>query len=73
MPADIGIDLGTTKIIVYETNRGVVFREPNIVAVNNDTGEVLAVGENAYKMVGRTPGYISAMIYNENGKFIKTM
>ncbi|MBE6882853.1 MAG: rod shape-determining protein, partial [Ruminococcaceae bacterium] len=53
MPADIGIDLGTTKIIVYETGRGVVFREPNIVAVNNDTGEVLAVGENAHKMVGR--------------------
>ena len=44
MPADIGIDLGTTKIIVYEIGRGVVFREPNIVAVNNDTGEVLAVG-----------------------------
>ena len=61
MPADIGIDLGTTKIIVYEIGRGVVFHEPNIVAVNNDTGEVLAVGEAAYKMVGRTPGYITAM------------
>ncbi|MBR5872231.1 MAG: rod shape-determining protein [Oscillospiraceae bacterium] len=60
MPADIGIDLGTTKIIVYESGRGVVFREPNIVAVNNDNGEVLAVGESAYKMVGRTPGYITA-------------
>lgn len=61
MPADIGIDLGTTKIIVYEIGRGVIFREPNIVAVNNDNGEVLAVGESAYKMVGRTPSYITAM------------
>lgn len=61
MPADIGIDLGTTKIIAYEPNRGVLFREPNIVAVNNDTGEIICVGAKAYEMLGRTPGYISAV------------
>lgn len=61
MPADIGIDLGTTKIIAYEPSRGVLFREPNIVAVNNDTGEIICVGAEAHKMLGRTPGYISAV------------
>ena len=61
MPADIGIDLGTTKIIAYEPSRGVLFREPNIVAVNNDTGEIICVGAKAHEMLGRTPGYISAV------------
>ena len=61
MPADIGIDLGTTKIIAYDPNKGVLFREPNIVAVNNDTGEIVAICSEAHKMLGRTPSFISAM------------
>lgn len=61
MPADIGIDLGTTKIIACDPTRGIVLREPNVVAVNNDTGDILAIGADAYKMLGRTPGYISAI------------
>ena len=61
MPADIGIDLGTTKIIAYYPDRGVLFREPNIVAVNNDTGEIVAICSEAHKMLGRTPAFISAV------------
>lgn len=61
MAADIGIDLGTTKIIAYEPTRGLLLYEPNIVAVNNDNGEILAIGSEAYKMVGKTPGYITAV------------
>lgn len=61
MPADIGIDLGTTKIIAYDPDRGVLFREPNIVAVNNDTGEIVAICSEAHKMLGRTPAFISAV------------
>ena len=61
MPADIGIDLGTTKIIAYDPDRGVLFREPNIVAINNDTGEIVAICSEAHKMLGRTPSFISAV------------
>lgn len=61
MPADIGIDLGTTKIIAYDPDKGVLFREPNIVAVNNDTGEIVAICSEAHKMLGRTPAFISAV------------
>lgn len=55
---DIGIDLGTANTLVYVRGKGIVINEPSIVAVNNKTGLVLAIGEEAKKMVGRTPGYI---------------
>ena len=61
MAADIGIDLGTTKIIAYEPARGLLFREPNIVAINNDNGEIVAIGSEAHKMLGKTPGYVTAV------------
>ena len=67
MPADIGIDLGTTKIIIYDTSRGVVLCEPTIVAVDTDTGEILSVGAEAYKMIGRTPSRIAAIRPLEKG------
>ena len=57
---DIGIDLGTATVIVYIKGRGIVLREPSVVAVNNTTGEVLAVGKEARRMLGRTPGNIVA-------------
>lgn len=57
---DIGIDLGTATIIAYVKGKGVVLREPSVVAVDNNTGEVLAVGKEARKMLGRTPGNIVA-------------
>ncbi len=57
---DIGIDLGTASVIAYTKGKGIVLREPSVVAVDNNTGEVLAVGEEARRMLGRTPGNIVA-------------
>ena len=58
---DIGIDLGTSSILVYIKGRGVVLKEPSVVAVNRDTNTVLAYGEDARLMLGRTPENISAV------------
>lgn len=55
---DIGIDLGTANTLVYVRGKGIIINEPSIVAVNQKTGKILAIGEEAKKMVGRTPGYI---------------
>lgn len=55
---DIGIDLGTANTLVYVRGKGIIINEPSIVAVNQKTGKILAIGENAKRMVGRTPGYI---------------
>lgn len=57
---DIGIDLGTATVIAYVKGKGIVLREPSVVAVNNKTNDVLAVGEEARRMLGRTPGNIIA-------------
>ncbi len=57
---DIGIDLGTATVIAYVKGKGIVLREPSVVAVDNNTGEVLAVGQEARRMLGRTPGNIVA-------------
>ncbi len=58
---DIGIDLGTATVIAYVKGKGIILREPSVVAVNNVTGEVLAVGHEARRMLGRTPGNIVAI------------
>lgn len=57
---DIGIDLGTANTLVYVRGRGIVINEPSVVAVNQKTGEILAVGQEAKRMVGRTPSHIVA-------------
>ena len=57
---DVGIDLGTATVIVYVKGKGIVLREPSVVAVDNHTGDVLAVGQEARRMLGRTPGNIVA-------------
>lgn len=57
----IGIDLGTATILVYVKGKGIVLREPSVVAVDRNTNEVLAVGQEARKMLGRTPGNIVAI------------
>lgn len=57
---DIGIDLGTANTLVYVRGRGIVINEPSVVAINQKTGQVLAIGEEARKMVGRTPAHIVA-------------
>lgn len=58
---DIGIDLGTANVLIHVKGRGVVLDEPSVVAIESDTKHVLAVGEDARKMVGRTPGNIVAI------------
>ena len=57
---DIGIDLGTATVIAYIKGKGIVLREPSVVAIDNNTGDVVAVGEEARRMLGRTPGNIVA-------------
>ena len=57
---DIGIDLGTATVIAYVKGKGIVLREPSVVAVDKTMGEVLAVGKEARRMLGRTPGNIVA-------------
>lgn len=57
---DIGIDLGTANTLVYVKGRGIIINEPSVVAVNNRTGQILAIGKAAKKMVGKTPGHIVA-------------
>ncbi len=58
---DIGIDLGTANTLVHVKGKGVVVREPSVVAINSNTNEVLAVGDSAKEMIGRTPGNIVAI------------
>lgn len=58
---DIGIDLGTANTLVYMQGRGIIFSEPSVVAVNQKTSQVVAIGEEARRMVGRTPGHIVAI------------
>ncbi len=58
---DIGIDLGTANTLIYVRDKGIVLREPSVVAVESATGKVLAVGDEAKRMLGRTPGGIEAI------------
>lgn len=58
---DLGIDLGTATVLVYMKGKGIVLKEPSVVAMNKNTGKILAVGEEARKMIGRTPGNIVAV------------
>jgi rod shape-determining protein MreB len=58
---DMAIDLGTANTLVYVRGKGIVLNEPSVVAVNQETGAVLAVGTEAKKMIGRTPGSIVAI------------
>ncbi|NQV13305.1 MAG: rod shape-determining protein [Parcubacteria group bacterium] len=57
---DIGIDLGTANTLVYVKNEGIVINEPSVVAINKRTGQILAIGTEARKMVGKTPAHIVA-------------
>ena len=58
---DLGIDLGTTNILIYAEGKGIVVREPAVVAVDKNTGKILQVGSSARNMLGRTPGNVVAM------------
>lgn len=58
---EVGIDLGTANVLVYIKGKGIVLSEPSVVAINRDTDEILAVGEEARQMLGRTPANIVAV------------
>ena len=58
---DIGIDLGTANILIYVRGEGIVLSEPSVVAIDKDSGKVLAIGQKAHEMIGRTPGSVIAM------------
>ena len=59
--ADIGIDLGTASVLVYMKGQGIILKEPSVVAIDNNTKSIVAVGEEAKAMIGRTPGNIVAI------------
>ncbi len=61
MSRDLAIDLGTANTLVYQRHRGILFAEPTVIALNKETGDVLAMGDEAWQMIGRTPGYIVAV------------
>ncbi|MCB0991941.1 MAG: rod shape-determining protein [Acidimicrobiales bacterium] len=61
MARDLAIDLGTANTLVFEAGRGIVLNEPSVIALNEKTGDVLAVGHEAWQMIGRTPAHIVAV------------
>ena len=61
MSTSVGIDLGTANVLVYVKGKGIVLREPSVVAVDKDNDTILAIGEEAREMIGRTPGNIVAI------------
>ena len=61
MPRDLAIDLGTANTLVYARAHGIVLNEPTVIALNEKTQDVLAMGHDAWQMIGRTPGYIVAV------------
>ena len=61
MARDLAIDLGTANTLIYQRQKGILFTEPTVLALNKETGAVLAMGEEAWQMIGRTPGYIVAV------------
>jgi len=64
---DIGIDLGTANCLVYLRGKGIIINEPSVVALNQKTGQVVAVGKQAKEMLGRTPQHIRAVRPLVNG------
>ena len=67
MARDIGIDLGTANVLINVSGKGIVLNEPSVVAVDTNSNKVVAVGAEAYKMVGRTPGNIRVIRPLKNG------
>ena len=64
---DLGVDLGTSNVLIYVAGKGVVVREPSVVAMDRNTGKILQVGAAARNMLGRTPGNVVAMHPLKNG------
>ena len=64
---DIGIDLGTASVVIYGKGKGVVLNEPAVIAFNRESRNVIAIGEEAHRMIGRTPSSVVAMRPLQNG------
>src|SRR3954462_5748441 len=64
---DMAVDLGTANTLVYVRGNGVLLEEPSVVALNSTTGEILAVGHEAKRMIGRPPDNITALRPKQNG------
>ncbi len=58
---DIGIDLGTSNVVIFMKGRGIIFREPSVVAIDRETRDIVAFGLEAYRMIGRTPANINVI------------
>lgn len=67
LSTDLGVDLGTANVLVYADGKGIVLREPSVVAVDKNTGKIIEVGAAAQNMLGRTPGNVVAMHPLKNG------
>ena len=67
---DIAIDLGTSNVVIYVKGRGVVFREPSVVAIDQDSKSIIAFGTEAHRMIGRTPGNIQVVRPLAQGEMI---
>ena len=72
---DMGIDLGTANTVVFVKGKGIVLQEPSVVAIDQMTGEIIAVGQEAKQMVGRNPGNIRAVrpLKDLSGKYLHTI
>ena len=68
--SDLGIDLGTSNLVVYMKGHGIVLREPFTVAINRETNSIMAFGTEAYRMIGRTPSNISIIRPLAQGEMI---
>lgn len=67
---DLGIDLGTSNVVIYMKGRGVIFREPSVVAVDRETNHIIAFGTEAYRMIGRAPSNVSIIRPLAQGEMI---
>ena len=65
--SDLGIDLGTSNVLIYGRGRGIIYKEPAVLAQNRDTGAIIALGEEAHRMLGRAPGSIEVKRVLRNG------
>ena len=70
---EVWIDLGTANVLVYIKGKGIVLEEPSVVAINRDSNEIVAVGEEARQMLGRTPSNIMAVRPLRDGVISDTM
>ena len=67
---DIAIDLGTSNVVIYMKGRGIVFREPSVIALDRETRNIIAFGLEAFRMIGRTPANVNVVRPLAQGEMI---